>query len=346
MKDCLRYNHSELNPVHVINSLLISIVLYLHHSSYTNNYFSILTKYHINGLLQKFAIGGFFFFSGLKISISYFDYKITSFAINRFLRIYILYLVSLIIASFTLYPFLNNGLYPTINNFIFHVLCIQTIFPNYYQHNYHTLWFVSILMYCYLLFIILRNDIPNLKKFIVKLISIIVLISTVSLYTFDKTYKIFSFDFSVYLLFFSIGMLASRYTISTKNIYCFAIGLIGNILLFIIYNKIVINTWYEYLVYLSFIILSNLALFKLLCVCVKSINFTKDIKRIISYYSFASFCIFLLHRSIWSIMAYIYPKGTLLQWVYIIFLGIPIIVYCSHLMQRCFNLIIQNYTTK
>ena len=327
MKDCLRYTPSEMNPVLVINSLLISIILYLHHSSYTNNYFSILANYHINELLQKFAVGGFFFF------------------MNRFLKIYILYFVALIIASFTLYPFLNNGTYPTVNNFILHILCIQTILPDYYQNNFHTLWFVSILMACYILFIVLRNDIISLNKFIAKQVAIIVLISAVSLYTFDNVHKIFSLDFSVYLLFFSIGMLASRYTIVLKNKYCFAIGVIGNLTLLVIYNNIYVNTWYEYIVYASLVVLSNLALFKVLCCFVKSIKYTNYIKRIITHYSFASFCVFLLHRSIWSAMATIYPKGTLLQWVYIIFLGIPIIVYCSYIMQHYFNLIIQNCTT-
>ena len=53
MKDCLLYNSSEINPVHLINALLISIVLFLHHGSYMNNYFHILSEYKINMLLQK-----------------------------------------------------------------------------------------------------------------------------------------------------------------------------------------------------------------------------------------------------------------------------------------------------
>ncbi|MFV9645986.1 MAG: hypothetical protein ACNYWU_09205, partial [Desulfobacterales bacterium] len=108
MKDFLQFNSSELNPVHLINALLISVVLYLHHGSYANNYFSLLNEYYIHYLLQKLAVGGFFFFSGVKLTISNLNYPASTFCKKRFFRIYILYFFALFIASFTSYPFLNN----------------------------------------------------------------------------------------------------------------------------------------------------------------------------------------------------------------------------------------------
>jgi len=346
MRDCLRYNSSQLNPIFIINSLLISIVLFLHHTSYTNDYFSIIGDYNINELLQKFAVGGFFFFSGLKLSISHSSYKTTSFVKNRLIKIYILYFIALIISSFTLYPFMNKGVYPTVNNFILHALCVQTIFPDYYQNNFHTLWFVSMLFICYIMFIFLRNDINNIVKYTTKLTTIVVVISVLYLSTSDNTHKIFSQDFSIYLLFFSFGMLASRYSITFRKKYHYlVIGFVGNFTLMIIYNFIHNDSWYKYILCLFLVIVSNLALLKLLCWFVKSINYPDKIKKTISSYSTASFCVFLFHRSIWSAMATIYPKGTLSQWVYIVFLGVPVIIFFSYFMQLYFNFLVNSLTT-
>ena len=90
MKDLLQFEASELNPVHFMNALFITIVLYLHHGQYTNFYFGFLNEYNLHYVLQKFAVGGFFFFSGLKLTISNLDIPISTFLTKRFYRIYLL----------------------------------------------------------------------------------------------------------------------------------------------------------------------------------------------------------------------------------------------------------------
>jgi len=62
MKVFLKPNDSQINFIPIINSLFISIILYLHHGSYVNNYFLVFSDLGVNLLLQKFAVGGFFSF--------------------------------------------------------------------------------------------------------------------------------------------------------------------------------------------------------------------------------------------------------------------------------------------
>jgi len=50
-------------------------------------------------LLQKFAVGGFLFLSGYKLALSKRDEPAQTFLLNRFLRIYPLYFLAVVLFS-------------------------------------------------------------------------------------------------------------------------------------------------------------------------------------------------------------------------------------------------------
>lgn len=347
MKDLLQFNSSKVNPVYVINSILISIVLFLHHGSYTILYFDKLNTYYLTYVLQKFAVGGFFFFSGLKLIISNSDYSISTFLKKRLFRIYTLYIIALIVASFTCYPFLNDGNIPSIQNFIIHALCFQIILPDFFEHNYHTLWFVPVLLICYILFLFLQKDIVNTKKFITKQVGICSLVSIVYLYTQDKGVHLFFQDLSIYILFFTAGMISVKLNVKNYLKYQFLLApVIGNVFLILMYKYLDINTWYIYITYTVLVITSNIPLFVLSMVLINKINFSQRTKSILSQYSFASFCIFLFHRSIWAVLSTAYPQDGFLQWLFIILIGVPIIFLCAYSIQHSYNLIPKHFSNK
>jgi peptidoglycan/LPS O-acetylase OafA/YrhL len=157
-------------------------------------------------------------------------------------------------------------------------------------------------------------------------------------------------------MFFSFGVIGTRYNINKFHKYLYLlVGLLGSLLLLLIYNQPGTNTWYENYLFVCFLILiSNLSFFCILIRTVKAIRFTGKIAKFFEIFSYSSFCIFLLHRPIWSIMAVIYPEVStskplslepILQYLYIVFLGVPIIVLCSYLIQSNYNSLL-NYLSK
>ena len=341
MKNGLQFNPTEINPVHIFNALFIGIVLYLHHRSYTNDY--VVIGYKLNILIQKFAIGGFFFFSGMKMAVSKIETPITAFIKNRIKRIYILYVAALIFASFTTYPFAQKGDYPNIFNFIIHLLCLQSIVPDFAQTNYVTLWFVSILFCCYLYFLISRKDIQknDYSRFFIKTLGGIIVLYIVHLASPSIHHTVISVDFIIYLSFFSAGLLMRSEAFSelTTKKAPFLAG-ICTLLLIIMIQVVKIDTWYEILMYHLLIVPGNVSLFIMLLNSFKKYKMPKRYYKHISMLSYSSFCVFLFHRSIWSIMAGLWPKGSFPQWIYIIIFGIPLIICFSFYVQTFYDKLI------
>ena len=123
--------------IYLLHTVFIFIILFLHHWGYTENYFKLVSKYNFILFLQKLSVGGFFFLSGYKMAKYKLADPVKNFIVNRFFRIYILYVISLVLFSFTAYPHLNNGDLPSIKNFLVHILCFQSILPDLFQKNYH-----------------------------------------------------------------------------------------------------------------------------------------------------------------------------------------------------------------
>lgn len=104
-----------------------------------------------------------------------------------------------------------NGELPNLGNFAIHALALQAWLPSLHQGNYLTIWFVSNLLFCYFVFIVLRRYLQKAVHFLVVMLAIVLtinLIREVFLYLYDI--NVFSGDFDIYFLFFAFGMLFSR----------------------------------------------------------------------------------------------------------------------------------------
>lgn len=335
-------NNTRVN-VDTIKLLTVSclfIVLVLHMPSYTRDILSPLIKLHIDLYLQRFAVGGFIFLSGFKLAISKLSTSVKNFIVNRFLRIHLLYLITLLVYSFTVYPFFNNQELPSWQNFVFHSFGLQSIMPNAFGYNYHTIWFISVLYFCYAFFLISRSTLYKPIYFVI--VSLLICSSIYLLRSFLGYYNIILFqqDLELYVSFFALGMACSQSYLKTK------FNSLNSILLFFIFicSGVI------------FLILSSIKDFtNILLIC---IQFTVLLLSILSVYFLvfrfkfslpnniyclldkiveSSFCVFLLHRPIWTVLFWFWSERSLVQGAYILIIGLPIILFISFKLQTSYN---------
>ncbi|MGD1895594.1 MAG: acyltransferase family protein [Phormidesmis sp.] len=197
--------------------IFVAVVLLLHHVNYTTDYLWEVThrffnpyEIRIDKLLQKFAVGGFLLLSGYKLSISKLSEPAGQFLINRIKRIYPLYLIAIWVFSFSAYPYLAGEM-PSRPNLMVHILGLQSVFPNLFQTNFLTIWFVSTLFCCYLLFLWLRKYLRRSSAFLIRVA--LFLVATALIRQIAGTYNIAAFteDFDTYTLFFCSGMLCAQH---------------------------------------------------------------------------------------------------------------------------------------
>ncbi len=341
-------NHTDAGrkiniAVNILNTLFIVITLFLHVGLYTSYYPEFVQKYNINLFLQKLSVGGFLFISGYKLTMSKATDSLKNFVINRFFRVYLLYLLCLIFFSFTVYPDMNGGHLPSYQNFILHALCLQSILPNFFGNNYLTIWFVSVLFYCYFFFFLTRKIAE--KTFLFFLIVLLNIFCIFLLHNIGKNngIDIFQSDLHIYLIFFALGM---SYFHHQKKIdsfpyrYYLCLFCIAFIWLMVLYNMPFINTWYLSFSKFFFIIISSIPLYFIIFKIAADVEFSALILKMSASISYSSFCIFLFHRVIWSVMAVAWYEKSLYQFLYIVFLGSSVIFLFSYCMQKTYDKLI------
>ena len=310
---------------------------------YTIYHIKLLPTYNLDLFLQKMAVGGFFFLSGLKLTLSKSDTPFGTFIKNRFFRIYLLYFLAVISYSFTAYPYINWGRFPDFKNVIIHVLGIQSVLPGLFGETYLTLWFISVLFLCYSFFILTRKFIRKSTLFIMVIGAVILFVLT--LHNLGKHYGIIIFQEGIgaYFVYFGLGMM---YALNRKNIekinfgvlfFTLISGLIGSLYFFTYKPQI----WGRELITFFLYITSNISLYVLIFKGFQKYKPPKQIKILIQYISFSSFCVFLFHRPIWSIMNFVWFNKSFLHSSYIIILGTTFIFVICFRLQKGYNFTIR-----
>ena len=342
----LKADKSEITTVEFLNSLFIIVILYLHHSMYTIYHIKLLPEFNLNLYLQKLAVGGFFFLSGLKMTQSKSETPVGDFISNRFFRIYILYVLAVICYSMIVYPYLNFGRFPDFKNIIIHALGIQSIFPGLFGSGYLTLWFISFLFLCYAFFLLSRKTVQTPPLFGAVLGGSILFILAAN--HFGKQYgiAIFRKDICIYLVYFGMGMF---YAVNKKRhektnlifmISTIVLGLSGSLYFFTYKPKIPAQEFFTIVLYLA----SHMAFYMLMFKAFGRYHPSKQMKSLLVYLSFASFCVFLFHRPVWSVMNLVWFKASLLHSLYIIvFIPFCIFIGC-HRLQREYNKLIHKFS--
>jgi peptidoglycan/LPS O-acetylase OafA/YrhL len=341
------HNIDKLDIITLLNTMFICIILFLHHANYTTNYFSFLFNYKIVLFLQKLAVGGFVFLSGFKLTKSKSSDSMKHFFINRFFRIYPIYLLALIVFSFTVFPHSNEGSLPTLLNFTLHALCIQAIFPL-DQPAFPTIWFVSILFCCYSFYIAIRRFLKSIPLFYS--VTTLIILSMFLLHQVGKTVNIVFFwpDVNIYLTIFAVGMAYSFCEYHFNRIhyrYLLSLSIIGFCGLICFYNVVYIHIkgLYNSIVQFALVLLATIPCY---FVAFKIAPRLQDLAlphmavRACKSISYASFCVFLFHRAIWTVMAEIWPQRFFYQWLFIIALGVPTIFVLCYALQRSYDRIV------
>ncbi len=336
----------KVDAVTWLNLLFLAVVLLLHHVNYTQDYLWAMThrlinvyEYKIDKVLQIFAVGGFLFLSGFKIAQSKSTDTALVFIKRRFLRIYPLYFIALTIASFTSYPYLL-GVSPSIPNFLVHALCLQSALPDLFQLNYNTIWFVSNLVFCYLLFLPLRNHLNQPRQFFAIIASVLITLYGLRFVAAMAGVKLFTGDFDTYLIFFAIGALYSRHQTNVNRIPSklllgvTTIGLIGYLFA---KNALQHQELLQYIVERLFGLSAMLPLFCLLLRHLGQISIPARLAWLMQTMSVASYGVFLFHRSLWAVLATVWSQKSYTQSLLILGVGIPLVCVISYWSQVTYD---------
>ncbi len=330
--------------VDLLATVLILTVLFLHHRSYTYVPYRLrpIWRHDVHLLLQKFAVGGFLFLSGWKLARSKRSVSPRSFAANRFLRIQPLYLLALVAASFSSYPWLHGGTRPSVPNFLIHAFALQSLLPDLFQPNYYTLWFVSILWGCYLFFLFSRRSLEDPRAFSLRLGIVIVSIPLMRFLAHAFGIRLFQEFSELYVFFFAAGMIRGRYArnlTSRQRILLPAAAAGAAAALLHLYGRPgPLPPWLR-TARTALIPAATIPVF------VAALDLPDSaaekpplLARLLRGISYASMAVFLFHRSIWTVMAALWRGSpSRAQWFYIVGLGVPWILLIGYGIQAGYD---------
>ena len=326
--------------VAILNTVFISVVLYLHHSSYTVGILPVLVRYKVVILLQRFAVCGFLFLSGYKLMCSKSTEPAWEFARGRLIRVYGLYLIATLLFSFTVYPDMNYGVMPSVANFVVHAFCLQAIIPNAFGPDYHTIWFVSVLFVCYGFLLLTRGLVQRGRLFLGVTIGIVVLVDVIRLVAGMLGVELLSGYLVPAMCFFAVGMAVSQHKDWFMSVpaWLLCVISIGGIAGFLgLHNAIWVNEWHEQSATLLAAMAAALPLYILAFKYWCDVSLPRFVEGLVVKASYASFCVFLLHRPIWTVMTYVWKKGSGGQAVFILGGGMIVIWVIAYYVQKLYN---------
>ncbi len=281
------------------------------------NYNNIIT-YRITWII----LGTFIFISGYfigqkKIAIN--KKSLISFYLNRILRIYPLYLLSISIFSYLGLSDVKTSLKAA--------LLISTIVGP----SPPTLWFITMLMIFYASSPFLMLACQNIRtiKLIIMYIVLTVLLSTYWYFT-----RLLDMRIIVYLPSFVFGLLVSRYEIEIwqNKYYLYLVLFIGIIFSF------ATNSSYKGLNMLFATPMVTVVSFFLFTIFKKFSIEHQKINSSILIVSYSSYCMYLFHRPIYMILKKIYfPNSNILQLIYLVTFCLFCIGMFSYSMQKLYD---------
>jgi peptidoglycan/LPS O-acetylase OafA/YrhL len=351
------HKNNKFFSVNLLTSVLIILILYLHHTNYTIS-LNLLDIKPLNTYLVRLSVGGFIFLSAYKLTKSKYSETTSIFLRNRFLRIYPLYAIALILYTFSVYPATHTGQPPSSANLMVHFLLLQTVFIDWFGPLYQTLYFVSLLFLYYLLFILTRKTLPKKQLFYLLTLTIFVCGLIIHIISNKLGIKIFSNLFFIYYYFFISGMIYGFYENKIDSYYKKLNNLSRNFLLVLFFissiiymiilnflNKNMLTYFEPEILCIPLILLVTIPLYiSFLCLNIQAKDSKQCIVNIVNKIAYSSFCIFLFHRFIWTIMSFFWidlTKKTFTHWLLIVPIGFIAIFLFSYKIQGIWDLIIK-----
>lgn len=204
----------EIDMLRIISILIIVIAIHIP-LSYAYNFYLDLNQYGVflvNNVGIFVAMGSFVFVSGFGLYLNpnnrslNSSKKIFSFLKKRFIRIFPLYWIAIILFLFFVGYSDIDPLY-----LMFHFFGLQIIVAPYFGAPMLTLWFIGIIMIYYLIFVII-NSLRSIKLIIPA--SIAILLFFVFL---NRIFGLVEERFFIYYLLFILGIIAAH--IYTSSFY-------------------------------------------------------------------------------------------------------------------------------
>ncbi|MBL8090060.1 MAG: acyltransferase [Anaerolineales bacterium] len=249
-----------------------------------------------------FLLGSFFFMAGYFEEISQKKYKNNwlAFIKTKFTRIYPPYWAALILFVFVM----GYSLKKPLDQWTY-ILNLQFIFSPGFVKQLLTLWFISVLVAYYVIFITLRQFIKS-EWGLLSVLGIIYL----SFYFLHLKTNLFDIRFFEYFFIFFIGGWLMRkpewmQKINQTSFYLKLIfWFVGCYLLWIVQEKALSYQNPIYLIVVNIYILGSILIFLTL--------FRTRIGtwKIWAFLSYASFFVYLYHRPIWYVLLKIFPQDT------------------------------------
>ena len=308
---------------------IVYLVGFWHMLNYTDaipNYNNVVT-YRITWII----LGTFVFISGFFIGKKRIELKkesLITFYINRVLRIYPLYLISLV-------TFIFFGLSDFTTS-----LKAALMLSMFLKPSPPTLWFVTMLMIFYIMSPFLMLACQKIK--IIKMVVIYLILSIVLMCYFYFT-RLLDVRIVMYLPAFVFGLFVANNEISvSKNeAYLFFALLIGVLISFLT------DTPYKAINWLFATLMVTIAPYFLFKLFSRHSIWFKKIKRIILALSYSSYCMYLFHRPIYIVYKKLYfPDTSALQLIYLVIFCLPSIVLFSYSLQKIYDIANKMLTNK
>jgi hypothetical protein len=150
----------------------------------------------------------------------------------------------------------------------------------------------------------------------------------------------FQQDLELYVLFFAFGMASSQSYFKTKidilnSKLLFFISISSGVLFLILSSIKDFTNIFLVCTQLTVLLLNTLSAYFL--VFRFKFSFPNNIYCLLEKIVESSFCAFLLHRPIWTILFWFWSERSLIQGLYIAIVGVPIILFVSFKLQTYYN---------
>lgn len=319
---------TETNRIDSLDLLRALAIFYIVAIRHLDDYAGDIYCSKIDDVITYSLLGLFVFLSGYLLSLRTpairSKHEILTFLARRFLRIYPLYILALL--SFYLFCMLSA------RDVVIAALLLNMVTGT----SVLTLWFVSMICLFYLMFpLVVQNY--SLLKTAALCVGIVVLVTSVR-----KMFGLFDAVIPLYWPLFLLGVVSCKHALLDGYAYN-GIVLVGSLPLFAVACFLYCCTGTYETLSLIALMTSSLPV----CLTIgKSLSgiLKKSIYRRIAY---ASFCMYLFHRVVFSVLTRVYsPKSNAYAVLYLSLVGVPIIVYGSYQIQKFYDLVTTQFLSR
>lgn len=284
--------------------------------------------------VATFLLGSFFFIAGYfeELSLDKHGNNFRVFIKNKFIRIYPPYWLALIAFVFVMGISLNKKF-----DLLVYILSLQFLFSPGYVKQILTVWFVSVLVIYYLLFMVFRKYIKS------ELIYwFILVVMFLGLFLLHVQTKLFDIRFFEYFFLFFLGGYFAKNKRMFENLLKVSVFLkilvwfITIYLLWVLQAKGYKEEDFLFLVVVHFYMLGSL--WVILPILRTSIGKWK----IWAFLSYASFFTYLCHRPVWHVVLKIFPQTEWQNDVYMRLIpGAILAIIIAYLLQNMYDALIR-----